>query len=94
MHATLYRFNASTNTWTVVTTGFNGDLMDVHGPSANRVFLLGRDTNYTGHVLFFDGLGFTTEPIPANQPALNGVFGLPTGEVFVVGQFGSILKGP
>jgi hypothetical protein len=48
-----------------------------------------------GTVLFWDGLGWTVEAIPATTPRLQGIWASPSdGRVFAVGINGAIVTGP
>jgi hypothetical protein len=87
-------YSYASNTWTPMPTGFAGTIEDFHGPSANRIFLVGYTTSTVGHVLYYDGTGWTSETLPAGVPRLRAVWALATGEVFAVGNAGTILKGP
>jgi hypothetical protein len=85
------------NTWTPMSTGFAGTSNDFHGPSASRLFLVGKtytSPNYTGHVLYYDGSGWTEQVLPAGTDSLTSVWALSSGEVFAVGRGGTIVKGP
>ena len=64
-----------------------------HRANANRVFLVGQ-TGGTGHVLYFDGQGWTSAVLPSGVGRLRGVWSLASGEVFAVGHDGTILQGP
>jgi hypothetical protein len=88
----MYRYAA--NTWTPMATGFAGTIEDFHGPSADRIFLVGYTSSTAGHVLYFDGVGWTNSPLPAGVPRLRSVWALATGEVFAVGNAGTIITGP
>jgi hypothetical protein len=91
----LYRLDGTM--WTPLATGFAGFISDFHGPSQNRVFLVGGisgASGTTGAVLYYDGVGFTSEVLPAGVPGLRAVWGLATGEVFAVGDGGTIIEGP
>lgn len=93
----MYRYDAGANMWTPMATGFAGTIEDFHGPSANRIFLVGYTSGSgttTGHVLYFDGVGWTNSPLPAGVPRLRSVWALATGEVLAVGDDGTIIKGP
>jgi hypothetical protein len=93
----MYTYQASNNTWSPMATGFAGVIEDFHGPSANRIFLVGytsASSTTTGHVLYYDGVGWTNSPLPAGVPRLRSVYALSTGEVFAVGNAGTIVKGP
>ncbi|MBX7116613.1 MAG: hypothetical protein K1X64_19970 [Myxococcaceae bacterium] len=97
--ATLFQYEGGPNTWKALGTGLSGVLEDFHGTSGNRIFLVG--TSYPGgttasakgHVIFYDGVGFTDLPIP-NVGRLRSVTSFASGEVFAVGHGGTIIKGP
>ncbi len=84
--------------WTTTPTGLNGYLNSVWGVSSSQVYFAGFDgTNNDGAIIYYDGLGFTNETLPAaaKQLELDGIWADPaTGEVFAVGGNGLILKGP
>jgi len=85
--------------WTNLTTGLNGLLLAISGTSTGRVFSAGwaaGGATQVGTVLFWDGLGWTTEAIPAGLPRLQGIWAapLPGGQVFAVGVNGTIVTGP
>jgi hypothetical protein len=93
----MYTYQASTNMWTPMATGFAGTIEDFHGPNANRIFLVGytsANSTTTGHVLYYDGVGWTSSALPAGVPRLRSVWALATGEVFAVGDAGKIIQGP
>ncbi len=81
-----------------LTTGLRGTAQAIAGTAANRVFLVGSTTSATdpAHsvVMFYDGLGWTVEPTPVVTPSLNAVWAAASGEVFAVGNSGTILRGP
>lgn len=76
-------------------TGIRAEVEDLSGTSASRVFGVTsmHPNRFPGFVFRFDGLGFTQEPIPHNDVALQAVAAAPTGEVFAVGTGGTIFKG-
>jgi hypothetical protein len=85
--------------WTNLTTGLNGVMLALSGTSSSRVFASGWasvSSMQVGTVLFWDGLGWTVEAIPAATPRLQGVWAapLPGGQVFAVGINGTIVTGP
>ena len=87
------------SSWTNLTTGVNSQLLAISGTSTGRVFSAGwapSGSMQAGTVLFWDGLGWTVEAIPAGTPRLQGVWAapLPGGQVFAVGVNGTILTGP
>jgi len=86
-------------TWTNLNAGLNGTLVAISGTSTGRVFSTGSAVSgsvLVGTVLFWDGLGWTVEAIPAATPRLQGIWAapLPGGQVFAVGINGTILTGP
>jgi hypothetical protein len=96
-NGTTVMYSFQPNTWTPMATGFAGTIEDFHGPSDNRIFLVGYtsgNNTTTGHVLYYDGVGWTNSPLPAGVPRLRGVWALATGEVFAIGDDGTIIKGP
>jgi len=96
-NGTTIMYSYAPSAWTPMPTGFAGTIEDFHGPSANRIFLVGytsTSTTTTGHVLYYDGVGWTNSPLPAGVPRLHSVWALATGEVFAVGLAGTIIKGP
>lgn len=93
----MYSYQSTTDAWSPVATGFAGTIEDFHGPSASRVFLVGYTSGNgttTGHALYYDGVGWTEAVLPAGVPRLRAVWALPTGEVFAVGNAGTIVEGP
>jgi len=76
------------SSFTPIATGLTGNLGGLSGTSATRVFGAIDD----GSVLYFDGSSITNQPTPAAE--LNAIFAAATGEVFAVGNGGSIVKGP
>jgi hypothetical protein len=96
-NGTTIMYSYQPSTWTPVATGFAGTIEDFHGPSDNRIFLVGYTSangTTTGHVLYFDGVGWTNSPLPSGVQRLRSVWALATGEVFAVGNAGTIIKGP
>ena len=83
--------------WTLLNTGLNGDVTGVWGTTASRVFASASYTPYngtsTGYVMAWDGQGWTQQSIPTSA-GLNAIYAAPTGEVFAVGDKGTILEGP
>jgi hypothetical protein len=86
-------------TWANLSTGLNGALYALSGTSATRLFAAGQ--NYTttanvGTVLFWNGLGWTVQSLPAATAALYAIWAspLPQGRVFAVGGAGTIVTGP
>jgi hypothetical protein len=77
--------------------GFAGYYSDVTGTAPNRVFTTSNGTingQAAGAVLYYDGVGWTRQVIPAGTPPLRAIWAAPTGEVFAVGDYGTIIKGP
>lgn len=87
----LSRFDG-TNT-DVFPLGTTGTIFGLHGTAPNRVFAA-LATSSQGRVLFFDSLGWTQEPIPAGTNSLYDVYAAPSGEVYAVGDGGTVLVGP
>jgi hypothetical protein len=86
-------------TWTALTTGLSGQLGGISGTSSNRVFAAGwaaAGSMQVGTVLFWDGLGWTVQTMPAGTKTLQAVWAsaLPEGRVFAVGINGTIVTGP
>ena len=86
-------------TWTNLTTGLNGSLAALSGTASSRMFAAGAaffPGMTFGTVLFWDGLGWTVEAIPAMTPRLQGIWAAPQpgGQVFAVGISGTIITGP
>jgi hypothetical protein len=85
--------------WSNLTTAFQGTVTGLHGTSASRIFASayyysGATQSDFGAALFYDGLGWTQEALPSGTLSLNGIWAAPTGEVFAVGNHGTIVKGP
>jgi hypothetical protein len=85
--------------WNSLTTGLGGSLAGISGTSANRVFATG--TMYAtpmalGTVLFWNGVGWTVQTLPAATRTLYAIWAspLPQGRVFAVGTLGTIVTGP
>jgi hypothetical protein len=82
------------STWSSTPSGITGSLTAMWGTSDHRVFFSGIDKSKSA-IVYFDGLGFTDETLPATATQeLNGIWAAPTGEVFAVGNAGTILQGP
>jgi len=91
--ANVSRWNGSS--WQLLNTGMSGYIRGLAGSAPNRVFAVGtRPGNVEGWVTYWDGSGWAAQQIPSETPRLNGVWVAPTGEVFAVGDTGTILKGP
>jgi hypothetical protein len=92
--ANVLRWNGGA-TWNNLSTGLSGQLAGVSGTSGSRVFAAGA-AGSTGTVLFWDGLGWTVQTLPAMTPVLNAVWAspLPEGRVFAVGSKGAVVTGP
>ena len=85
--------------WNGLTTGFSGTLGGVWGTSTNRVFATGWYNTTTatfGEVLFWNGVGWTVQTLPAGTGRLLGIWASPQadGRVFAVGSNGTIVTGP
>ncbi len=74
--------------WTAMDSGTTEDLHAVWGTAANDVFAVG-GSHGTGVALHYDGSAWSQHTIPA-LGELRGVWGLPTGEVWMVGRGGAI----
>jgi hypothetical protein len=86
-------------TWANLTTGLSGSLLAISGTSSSRVFAAGQANlpgTSAGTVLYWDGVGWTVQTIPAVTTRLLGIWAspLPAGRVFAVGPMGTILTGP
>ncbi len=92
--------NAGGGVWTPSTTGTVGGLRGISGTSSNRVFVTATGANAqnkaanAGEVRAFNGTDWRNETLPAGTAGLNAVWAAPTGEVFAVGDLGTILQGP
>jgi hypothetical protein len=87
------RWSGSSSTQ-LLNTGASGRLHGIHGTAAGRWFTVGGDFNAnTGMLIEWDGLGFTKAVLPSGVKFLRGVFAAPTGEVFAVGNAGTIVLG-
>jgi hypothetical protein len=85
--------------WGGLTTGLNGTLTGLSGTATNRLFAAGGNNTTTanvGTVLFWNGIGWTVQSLPAATPKLYAVYAspLPQGRVFAVGSAGTIVTGP
>jgi hypothetical protein len=85
--------------WANLSTGLNGALNAVSGTASNRVFAAGQNYTTTANVatvLFWNGIGWTVQSLPAGLPSLWGIWAspLPQGRVFAVGTGGTIVTGP
>jgi hypothetical protein len=86
-------------TWNSLGTGLSGVLYGISATSSSRLFAAGQ--NYTttanlGTVLFWNGVGWTVQSLPAATATLYGIYAspLPQGQVFAVGNNGTIVTGP
>jgi hypothetical protein len=89
----LYTYNSASDSWSPMATGFAGTITDIGGTSPSRVFVVGTLSS-AGHVLYYDGVGWTDLQLPAGVGPLRGVWALASGEVFAVGNGGTVLLGP
>jgi hypothetical protein len=82
--------------WMSTSIGLNGVVSDLSGTSNSRVFFSGYDsTAKKGAIIYYDGLGFTSQPLPDTvQEWLYAVWAAPNGQVFAVGSGGRIVTGP
>jgi hypothetical protein len=79
--------------WEVVLEADNslGALMSVWGPSPDEVYVVGgQPMPSVGVALRFDGQSWSEDPLPADTPMLNWVYGV-EGRTWAVGQGGTIL---
>ena len=86
-------------TWANLSTGLNGALNAISGTASNRLFAAGSNFTTTanvGTVLFWNGVGWTVQSLPAATSTLYGIYAspLPQGRVFAVGSLGTIVTGP
>jgi hypothetical protein len=86
-------------TWANLSTGLNGVVNAISGTASNRLFAAGQNYTTTANVatvLFWNGVGWTVQSLPAGLPSLWGVWAspLPQGKVFAVGAGGTIVTGP
>jgi hypothetical protein len=89
------RWNGSM--WQNLSPGLDGALFGIAGTATDRVFaagFAGQVAPAYATVLRWDGVGWTTEPLPMMVPELHGVWAAPSGEVFAVGAAGAIVRGP
>jgi hypothetical protein len=88
----LYRWNGTG--FDTFDTGLDGTIYGVSGTGPTQVFgamLLGQSD--VGAVFSFDGMGIVQQAIPAGTPSLYAVWAAPSGEVFAVGNGGTIIEG-
>ena len=69
------------------------------GTAGNRLFAAGQNFTTTanlGTVLFWNGVGWTVQSLPAATATLYAIWAspLPQGRVFAVGTGGTIVTGP
>jgi hypothetical protein len=75
----------------VQTSVDQGAIMSVWGPAEDEVYVVGGQVGpSTGLVLRYDGADWVDEPLPADTPMLDWVYGV-DGKVWAVGQDGVIL---
>ena len=79
--------------WNPLTLGSNSFFTTVTGTASNRMFLMGINPDV---LLYYDGVGFTQQTLPSGYApySIPGAWAASTGEVFFVGEYGTILKGP
>jgi hypothetical protein len=60
------------------------------------VFAVGGRYEYEGYgfVTYYDGTGWTNAVLPSGTDTLTAVWAAPTGQVFAVGDNGTIVGGP
>jgi hypothetical protein len=78
--------------WTMLSLGLSGSMGGISGTSATRVFVAGWDSKPL--IYTYDGFSMTRVAMPDGTSQLNAIWAAPTGEVFAVGQSGTIVKGP
>jgi hypothetical protein len=88
----LHLWNGSS--WSNIGTGLNGFILDVWGLNASRVYMAAQPNTGGPVILEYDGSGVTSTPMPTGTKQLAGIWVAPTGQVFAVGQGGTIVSGP
>lgn len=79
----------------LINTGYPDLLYGITGTSASRVFAAGgRLSTNQGAIVAFDGVGTRTPTLPSGTKFLRGIWAARSGEVFAVGNGGTILVGP
>lgn len=82
---TMFRLDGST--WSVVKTGVTSDVFGLWGSSGNDLFAVGQD----GTVLYFDGFGFTHQPVADTHATLRAIHGSGPTDAWAVGDEGTVL---
>ena len=85
--------------WANLSTGLSGVVNAISATASNRLFAAGQNFTTTanlGTVLFWNGVGWTVQSLPAATATLYGIYAspLPQGRVFAVGSNGTIVTGP
>jgi hypothetical protein len=84
--------------WTITNSGHYGVTTGFCGTSTTRVYASmaygGGGVPEAGYVVRYDGVGWSTETIPANVVSLSAIWCAPSGEAVAVGNAGTILMGP
>jgi len=82
---TMFRLDGAT--WSVVKTGVKMDVFGMWGTSGQHAFAVGQD----GAVLYFDGFGFTQQPVADSDSTLRAVHGAVPDDAWAVGDDGIVL---
>ncbi|NOZ01881.1 MAG: hypothetical protein GXP54_08340 [Deltaproteobacteria bacterium] len=80
-------FRLDGSTWSVVKTGVKLDVFGMWGTSGSDLFAVGQD----GAVLYFDGFGFTQQPVSGVTETLRAVGGSGPTDAWAVGDKGTVL---
>jgi hypothetical protein len=83
---TMFRLDAST--WSVVKTGVRRDVYGMWGASGNDLFAVGAG----GGVWYWDGFGFTQQPVIGGAATLRGVHGAAPDDAWAVGDQGTVAR--
>jgi uncharacterized protein YjdB len=86
-------FHYDGNNWTHVAWGAPIIINDIWGSSNTDMYFAGADTAGNAAIFHNDGTNVWTLVRSPAVPGLNGIWGAPTGEVFVTGSAGTILRG-
>ena len=81
---TLFRLDGST--WSVVKTGVTTDIFALWGTSGTDAFAVGQD----GAVLYYDGFGFTHQPVADSNTTLRAIHGSGPTDAWAVGDDGLV----
>ena len=72
----------------------DGGHHDTGADASGHVDASSGDSGHAGEVRSYNGLGWSSQPIPAGTPDLYAVYAAPSGKVFPFGRGGTILIGP